>query len=217
MTKAIKQTSINFIVLLLLIAASGVYPEQFDVTTEATCKSSLDSSLSDATKTNICKGIQLRSLAKTGCTGRLSNGRCKPQDSEGLTTIAHTSKLSSPGRITANDMKAIIPSGSYNSCGALAGSNYRVYTVNGKISISKKDSSSKWQALCTLVNNAGTCSASLNGSKFTLRPTISGLVIAEKKLPQCTSTYYMPGPDTTVCLSSTNPSSPENTLVLWKN
>ncbi len=213
MIKAIKQTSINSIVLLLLIAASGVYPEQFDVTTEATCKSSLDPSLSAATKTNICKGIQLRSLAKTGCTGRLSNGRCKPQDSEGLSTTSHTSKLPPPGLMTSSDLANIIRTGSYNSGGVLAGNDYRAYVSGGKVKISKKENGT-WKSMCTIEPPLGTCEENYH----TFTPTIAGLLVSEATFSRKCRRYVPLGMYNTQCGEwSTVVTRHEEKSFLWEN
>ena len=219
MSKVIKQTSINSIMLFLLIMTGGVYPASFDVLSNTACKNKLDASLDEATKTNICKGINLRSLGLNGCAGRLKKGRCQPQDSEGLSTVSHTSKLPPPGLITASNLKSLIPAGRYNSAGVLAGSEYRAYTHNNKISFSRKDSDGKWHTLCALSSNNGSCSATVStpySATFTLQPMLSGLLVNKKGTSRVCSqkTYVF---SLQVCISWVNMTTSTEMKYLWKN
>ena len=220
MSKVIKQTSINSIMLFLLIMTSGVYPASFDVLSDTDCKNKLDASLDEATKTNICKGIKLRSLALNGCAGRLKKGRCQPQDSEGLSTVSHLSKLPPPGLMTASNLKSIIPAGSNNTGGVLAGSEYRAYTHNNKISFSFKASDGKWHTLCSLSGNNGSCSGTVStpaSGTFVLRPMLSGLLVTKSKTSRtCTHWHGLPSGGKHCGKWLTTTTNTESSY-LWKN
>ena len=186
MSKLIQKTSA---IILLFLMAGIVLPETFDMLTNAQCKAKLGASLDEETKTNICKGQELRSLGANKCTGRLKNGRCQPQDSEGLSTVAHTSKAPPAGLWTEGTLTSIIPAGTHNSGGVLAGSNYRAYLSNDKVKISQK-SGANWKAVCTIPSSSSSCSIGPNPTR-TFTPTLTNLnIVIRSVTPARCLNYY---------------------------